>query len=132
LLRGLLTADAAVMTGLTRIMRPGAGLSMLLSATDRDRGIGVAPIGNEVADRLAEAYGRYGLRIVEARRATAADVAATHSSWGKRLGAGTRRPAWLLRAFAADGTGLGSRPRRGVELNAVAPCPKPVLSSSER
>jgi 16S rRNA (adenine(1408)-N(1))-methyltransferase len=130
LLRGLLTADPSVMTGLTRITRPGAGLSMLLSATDRDRGIGVARIGNEVADRVAEAYGRYGLRIVEARRATAADVAAIHSSWGKRLGAGTRRPAWLLRAFA-DGTGLSSRPRRRVDLKAL-PHAEPVLSSPER
>jgi 16S rRNA (adenine(1408)-N(1))-methyltransferase len=82
LLRGLLGADAATMTGLTRVLRPGATLQMLLSSTDRDRGAGVAPIQAATLAALAESY----------------------ASWGKRLGAGTRRPAWLLRArFASSG-----------------------------
>jgi 16S rRNA (adenine(1408)-N(1))-methyltransferase len=98
LLRGLLGADPAVMAGLTRVMRPGASLSMLLSSTDRDRGAGVAPLREPAVRALAAAYAGWGLAVTAARPATAADVAAAHSTWGKRLGAGGRRPAWLLRA----------------------------------
>jgi 16S rRNA (adenine(1408)-N(1))-methyltransferase len=98
LLRGLLGADPAVMAGLTRVMRPGATLSLLLSSTDRDRGAGVAPLEEPAVRALATDYAGWGLAVTGARPATAADVAAAHSTWGKRLGAGARRPAWLLRA----------------------------------
>ncbi len=98
LLRGLLGADPQVMAGLTRSMRPGAGLSLLLSSTERDRGVGAAPVGEETLPALARAWAGWGLAVTGGRPATAADVAAAHSTWGKRLGAGTKRPAWLLRA----------------------------------
>jgi 16S rRNA (adenine(1408)-N(1))-methyltransferase len=104
LLRGLLGADPATMTGLTRLLRPGAILQLLVSSTVRDRGAGVAPIQAATLQALAESYATWGLAVTEARPATVADVAAAHSSWGKRLDAGTRRPAWLLRAqFAPAG-----------------------------
>jgi 16S rRNA (adenine(1408)-N(1))-methyltransferase len=48
-------------------------------------------------DALAAAYARHGLRLVEARPATAEEVAASRSSWAKRLGAGAARPVTLLR-----------------------------------
>ena len=98
LLRGLLEADPAVMTGLTRVMRPGAALAVLLSSTDRDRGAGVEPIQESTLKAVADAYLRYGLVVTGLRPATAADVAAAHSTWGKRLGAGGQRPAWLVEA----------------------------------
>ena len=82
------------------MLRPGAILQLLVSSTVRDGGVGVAPIQAATLHALAESYATWGLAVTEARPATVADVA--HSSWGKRLGAGTRRPAWLLRArFAA-------------------------------
>jgi 16S rRNA (adenine(1408)-N(1))-methyltransferase len=86
------------MTALTRMMRPGAKLSMLLSSTSRDHGAGVEPIRGPTLHALAGAYGRFGLVVTEARPVTPADVAAAHSTWGKRLRAGVQRPAWLLRA----------------------------------
>lgn len=86
------------MTGLTRIMRPGAGLSLLLSATARDTGVGVQPIRDHTIAALRHAYRNWELAVTEARPATAADVKAAHSSWAKRLSAGQTRPAWLLRA----------------------------------
>jgi 16S rRNA (adenine(1408)-N(1))-methyltransferase len=107
LLRGLLGADPAIMSGLTRVLRPGATLQLLVSSTVRDRGAGAAPIQAATLDTLAESYAAWGLTVTEARPATVADVAAAHSSWGKRLGAGTRRPAWLLQAQAAS---CGCRP----------------------
>jgi 16S rRNA (adenine(1408)-N(1))-methyltransferase len=98
LLRGLLGGDSATMTGLTRIMRPGAMLSMLLSSTERDRRVGVEPITEPNLRTLARSYAAWGLDVTELRPATAADVAGAHSTWGKRLAAGVQRPAWLLRA----------------------------------
>jgi 16S rRNA (adenine(1408)-N(1))-methyltransferase len=98
LLRGLLTADPAVLAGLARVLRPGATLSMLVSSTDRDRGAGVGPIDQPALAALAGAYARSGLAMTRVRPATPGDVAASRSTWGKRLGAGTRRPAWRLEA----------------------------------
>jgi 16S rRNA (adenine(1408)-N(1))-methyltransferase len=105
LLRGLLGADPATMTGLTRVLRPGATLQLLVPSMVHDRGVGVAPIQAATLHALAESYATWGLAVTELRPATVADVAAAHSSWGKRLGAGTRRPAWLLRARFAAASG---------------------------
>jgi 16S rRNA (adenine(1408)-N(1))-methyltransferase len=98
LLRGLLDADRATMAGVTRLMRLGAVLSLLVSATVRDRAVGVEPIGDHTLHNLADAYGNHGLTLTEARPATMADVTAAHSTWAKRLGVGGGRQAWLLRA----------------------------------
>lgn len=98
MLRGLLAADEAVMASVARLMRPGAVLSLLVSATARDRGVGVDPIRDDTLLRVADAYSSHGLTVIEARQATAADVTATHSTWAKRLGVGFGRRAWLLRA----------------------------------
>jgi 16S rRNA (adenine(1408)-N(1))-methyltransferase len=98
LLRGLVAADPGVMGGLARVLRPGATLSLLLSATDRDRGAGVGTISEPTLAAMAGAYGRHGLAVTRIRPAAPADVAAARSTWGRRLGAGDRRPAWLLEA----------------------------------
>ena len=102
LLRGLLGADPRVMGGLAGLLAPGGTLRLLVSSTDRDRGAGVAPI---------QAPTLRGLAVTEARPATWADVAAAHSSWGKRLGAGRQRPAWLVRGRAV--TALEGAQRKG-------------------
>jgi 16S rRNA (adenine(1408)-N(1))-methyltransferase len=109
LLRGLLGADPAVMDGLVRVMRPGATLSMLVSSTDRDRGAGVAPVDERALAALALDYGRHGLAVTRMRPATPADVAASRSTWGRRLGAGDRRPAWLLEARLPGGLRAATR-----------------------
>jgi 16S rRNA (adenine(1408)-N(1))-methyltransferase len=98
LLRGLLRPDPAVLAGLTRVMTADATLTVLLSSTDRDRGAGVAPVGREDLAALAGPWARHGLALTGVRPATPADVAAARSSWGRRLGAGAQRPAWLLEA----------------------------------
>jgi 16S rRNA (adenine(1408)-N(1))-methyltransferase len=97
LLRGLLGADPAILTGIARLTRPGADITLLLSVTERDHVAGMDTFDGSAIDQLACRYAAYGLVLTEGRPATAADVAATHSTWAKRLGAGVRRPAWLLR-----------------------------------
>ena len=60
--------------------------------------LGAEPIREPAMRALAASYASWGLAVTKAQPATATDIAAAHSTWGKRLGAGARRPAWLLRA----------------------------------
>jgi 16S rRNA (adenine(1408)-N(1))-methyltransferase len=84
--------DDAVLAGVARLLAPGAGGRVLASVVPRD---GVPPI--PAADALAAAYARHGIELVEARPATPEEVAASGSSWAKRLRAGAARPVTLLR-----------------------------------
>ena len=101
LLRGLVSADAATLASLARLARPGATITVLLSVEAVDAGAGLGPLAEDALSRLASRAAEHALELTECRPATAADVAAAHSSWGKRLGVGTRRRAWLLRFVAA-------------------------------
>jgi 16S rRNA (adenine(1408)-N(1))-methyltransferase len=82
-----------VLAGIARLAAAGASIAALVSVVPRDAVPAVPPAGE-----LAAAYARHGLRLVEARPATAAEVAASGSSWAKRLRAGSERPVTLLRA----------------------------------
>jgi 16S rRNA (adenine(1408)-N(1))-methyltransferase len=88
----VLGADDAVLAGIARLLAPGAEGQALVSVVPRD-GMPAIP----AADELAAAYSRRGLSLLETRPATAAEVAASRSSWAKRLRAGTARPVTLLR-----------------------------------
>jgi 16S rRNA (adenine(1408)-N(1))-methyltransferase len=92
LLRGVLGHDDAVLAGVAELLAPQASGTVLVSVVPRD---GVPPI--PAPERLAVGYARHGLTLVEARAATPAEVAATRSSWAKRLRAGSTRPVTLLR-----------------------------------
>jgi 16S rRNA (adenine(1408)-N(1))-methyltransferase len=87
-----------VLDGVARLLRPGGRLELLVSVTDRDHGAGSAPLDAETLAKLRPVYADHGLDLAQPRPATATQVAATRSTWGKRLGAGTSRPAWYLRA----------------------------------
>jgi 16S rRNA (adenine(1408)-N(1))-methyltransferase len=63
LLRGLLAVDPAIMAGLTRVLRPGGSLRLLVSATVRDRGVGVAPLQAASLEALAGSYAGWGLAV---------------------------------------------------------------------
>lgn len=96
LLRGLLGEDDAVLAGVARLMAPGAEGVVLLSVVPRDGMPAVPPRAS-----LAAAYARHGLELAEMRPATPEEVAASRSSWAKRLRAGRERPVTLLRLRAA-------------------------------
>ena len=93
LLRGVLGGDDAVLAGIAALTAPGATVTSLVSVVERD---GVP--GLPASDAVAASYARHGLRLVEARPATGAEIAASGSSWAKRLRAGSARPVTLLRA----------------------------------
>jgi 16S rRNA (adenine(1408)-N(1))-methyltransferase len=92
LLRGTLGHDHDALAGLAQLLAPEAVGTALVSVLPRD---GVPAIPE--AGALAQAYARHGLALVEARPATPAEVAASGSSWAKRLRAGRERPVTLLR-----------------------------------
>ena len=67
---------------------------MLISATARDR---YAEIGPALLRSRSDRYASAGLALVESREAGPDDVAASRSSWAKRLGAGRSRPVVFAR-----------------------------------
>jgi 16S rRNA (adenine(1408)-N(1))-methyltransferase len=98
LLTGVLDIDdSEVAAGLARITRPGAGVTVVLSVTERERPLGLPLLDASLERRLAAGYAAHGLALAEWRPASQQEIADTRSSWAKRLGVGKRRPAWLLR-----------------------------------
>lgn len=87
-----------MLDGVARVLRPGGRFEMLVSVTDRDHGAGSAPLDADALAKLRPVYAAHGLDLEPPRPASATEVAATRSTWGRRLGAGTTRPAWHLRA----------------------------------
>jgi hypothetical protein len=81
-----------VLAGVARLMAPGATATVLVSVVPRD-GLPAIPERRE----LEEAYARQAL-TVETRPATSMEVAASASSWAKRLRAPIDRPVTLLQA----------------------------------
>ena len=94
LLRGLVHGEESIVATLGRICAVGAGVTALVSIAENDGRVGaVLP---EDPWTLGPRFGRHGLELVEVREPTAAEIAGTHSSWAKRLRAGSRRPVTLL------------------------------------
>ena len=93
LLEALLGRRADVLGAVAAISRPGAALQAIASLTNRD-GHGVMP----AVAALCETYRDAGFDDLVVRPASADDVADARSSWGKRLGVGRARPAFVLRA----------------------------------
>jgi 16S rRNA (adenine(1408)-N(1))-methyltransferase len=104
LLRGLLTDDGGVLPAVSRICRPGATVTAVWSLIERDRAVAPAPAA------LVRRFAHVGLEVDVLRRASADEVAATESSWAKRLGAGDDRPATILRARKRAGLGRAVQP----------------------
>ena len=110
LLRDLLNADEQLIDRLTRTLRPGGEVEILISASERDaaaQGISLQSEedGVEFASRLQSA----GLHVVDCREALRSDVDRLSSGWGRKLGIPERRRAWLfLCRQAGPGPGSGA------------------------
>ena len=94
----LLHAAVAADVRLTRLLRAGGRLALLVSAAAADRASGLVDLDPA---RMTDAYRAAGLDM-RVRPATLADVRAAGSSWGKRLLQGGRgghdRRLWLFEA----------------------------------
>jgi 16S rRNA (adenine(1408)-N(1))-methyltransferase len=102
LLRGLLCGDAAILSGIARVTRPDAGISLLVSVTERDRASGLPALGEWTFGALAPVYAEHGLLLRGYRAAGAEEVAASHSTWAKRLKVGAERAVWSVRLERAN------------------------------
>ena len=91
LLRGCLGLDEAVASGLAGLVASGGVLELLLAPADRDRLAGVPTTEGAIIDAATRSFASHGLEVVVARAASPAEVAATGSSWARRLGVAGRR-----------------------------------------
>ncbi len=116
LLDAIVGGDRAVLDGVARLIRPDGILRVLVSVVERDRVEGLTNLderrAREVAGLMAGAG--VGLVVEACRQATPEDLAASHSTWAKRLGVGRSRQAWLLQYrkanFGADEAGKAAAP----------------------
>ena len=109
LLRGVLALDAAPAAGIARLVRAGGRVKALVSITERD-GLDMPPLCPEDRAGVAGRWACHGLVLEEFVPATPAEIAASCSTWARRLDAGrsrgadgrapgrthTARPTWRL------------------------------------
>ena len=80
LLRAAVGDDPAGAAGIARLVAPGGRLRLLVSAAERDaNGGGVVDLD---PGAVAAAYRELGMELCACRPASAADLAAAHSTWG--------------------------------------------------
>ena len=110
LLRGALALDEAAAAGIACLVAPGGTAELLVAPAERDHLAGDVSVERRLEHGcLADAWLRHGLCLAEARPATAAELAATPTTWAKRLGlrgsGAPERTAWrlVLRREPADG-----------------------------
>ena len=85
LLRGLLGLDPRAMAGLSSLVARGGSLEALVSIETRD---GLRDEHSALTDgRLAASWSHFGFELDETRAARPSEVAASGSSWARRLGA---------------------------------------------
>jgi len=105
LLRGALGLDAALTDAIDRLVGPCGQLAMLVSVTPRDRVEGLDQLDDGAVAEIVARHAARGLRCTEARPATADDLAASRSTWARRIAVGASRggrPAWRV-AFVREG-----------------------------
>jgi 16S rRNA (adenine(1408)-N(1))-methyltransferase len=102
LLRGVVGRDDVVTAGLVILARPGARIEMLVAPSDRDRAAtAMSPVLDAARERtrIEAAWSRAGAELVSLRPAATEGIAASGSTWAKRLGLtrpGADRAAWRL------------------------------------
>jgi len=96
LLRGALGLDAEVTAAIARLVAPGGRLELTLSVVGRDAAVtGLeGDLDRDAREGMTAAFAAHGLRLVDIRPVTPDDLAELHSTWARRLRAGTDRPAW--------------------------------------
>jgi 16S rRNA (adenine(1408)-N(1))-methyltransferase len=85
LLRGCLGRGAAVARGIAALLAADGLFELLLAPSPRDRIDGLPIELASVEAAVARAFEPFGLRLVEAREATAMEIRESHSTWARRL-----------------------------------------------
>jgi 16S rRNA (adenine(1408)-N(1))-methyltransferase len=100
LLRGCLGLDTAATAGIASLVAPDGQLELLLAPIARDGLADVPTEPGEVVRAAATTFDRFGFEVVEGRRAAAGELAASRSTWARRLlstGSSSDRPVTLVR-----------------------------------
>jgi 16S rRNA (adenine(1408)-N(1))-methyltransferase len=110
LLRGTLGLDARAAAGISAIVAPGGSVEALVSVMDRDAAsLGTDPLDESDGAAIGSRSTPHGLDLVTFEPASPAAVAASGSTWGRRLRAGRprERSVWrlVLRKRGAHGEG---------------------------
>jgi 16S rRNA (adenine(1408)-N(1))-methyltransferase len=95
LLRGALGIDGAAARGIASLLRPGGVATILLSVAERDA-LDLPTLDGESAAEIEARWSAFGPCAEGFRAATPAEVAATRSTWARRLSAGRDRAVWRL------------------------------------
>jgi 16S rRNA (adenine(1408)-N(1))-methyltransferase len=85
LLRGCVGGDPRVAAGIAGLVAPGGMLELLLAPSARDGLDGVPLAPGALTAAVAGAFSSHGLDVVIARSATEGEIAASHSTWSRRL-----------------------------------------------
>ena len=101
LLRGALALDADAACGIAGLLAPGGSVHALISVAERDvRGTDLRPLTPADRRAIAARWAAYGLTVDAFDIVTPEDVAATGSTWGRRLlsgrGGEVDRVVWRL------------------------------------
>jgi hypothetical protein len=90
-------AESSVLAPLARIAKPRACVDVLVSIETRDAASGLEPDDITALSARAEAFARWGLVLERVAIANEDEMAASGSSWAKRLGGVRRVSALRLR-----------------------------------
>jgi 16S rRNA (adenine(1408)-N(1))-methyltransferase len=98
LLRGALALDADAAAGIAALVAPDGRTELLLAPAGRDQLASEVEVAARLRGSLAADWLALGLELVEARPASADDLARRATTWGRRLGLGRGggREPWLL------------------------------------
>ena len=99
LLRGCVGMADTVAAGLASLVAPSGAIELLLAPSVRDGLDGVPVEADVVAEAATSTFSALGLTPIDARPATDAEIAASGSTWAKRLRSQrpTDRPVMLVR-----------------------------------
>jgi 16S rRNA (adenine(1408)-N(1))-methyltransferase len=107
LLRGALAIDPVAAAGIAGLVAPGGVVRALVSVTDRDTGAtDLRPLTAADADAIRGRWAAFGLGLMRFQPATAEEIAASGSTWARRLVRGRReldRPVWNVELRCSDG-----------------------------
>jgi 16S rRNA (adenine(1408)-N(1))-methyltransferase len=97
LLRGVLGLDGCALAGVAALPGPGGRIEILASVVPSDRIEGVSSLDASWEPAICRAWTAVGLDLVSMRLATTGEIAASRSSWARRLGsARDARPVWRI------------------------------------
>jgi 16S rRNA (adenine(1408)-N(1))-methyltransferase len=99
LLRGVVGREDAVTAGLVALARPGGTIDALIAPADRDAATLPEFHPDRDRARIEAAWARAGGELCSLRPARAEEIAASGSTWAKRLGLtrpGADRAAWRV------------------------------------